>query len=587
MLRCAPGSTAAERAGLVERGSVQLGGRRARRLSSRVAPGQLVALSEPFGFGSESEGEDTAAGPWQVLAPAPAWRSGVLARRKGMRSAVGFEKLEERRGVALLELVARPDPAGRRGALGDEPGLAPDLLRALADAGHPVLGGVLRGGVLVEGGLRLAPAGAPPAWPEEPVFPGDDGTLPSLRVSRATARIVGRGHSWILRDADTDDAAGFAPGTRVRVCGPDDRDLGAACVEGSGHLTARMWSPPGRGGRTDPGRSVEQRVADAMRRRRPLFESGGGQSETDVFRLVHGEADGLPGLFVDRLGGLLRVLIASPATAAFRGRALDALVRGFEKRTGEEAAVVEVVHLRDRPPGELRCVTLLRGDPDRVTRRLPVREHGIHFRVDPGLDEPLRSRPGFGLYPDQRDNRARICEGANRKGRLLNLFAHTGSFSVAWLAAGGGAAVSVDLSRPYLGWLEENLAANPIDPGRHECVRQDGRRYLEALSRGERFDAIVIDPPTAASGGRRFWSVGRDLTPLVALALERLEGGGRLLVSRNDRRSGRLAEGVEEAAQLAGVRLSSVDPAPPGIDHPRLQGFPEGDPFRAVMATRA
>ena len=176
-----------------------------------------------------------------------------------------------------------------------------------------------------------------------------------------------------------------------------------------------------------------------------------------------------------------------------------------------------------------------------------------------------------------------ISEG---RGRLLNVFAHTGAFSVAWLAAGLGSAVSVDLSGPYLRWLEENLSLNGIDPELHRSIKQDGRRYLETLSRDERFDVIVLDPPTAAAAGRRFWSVARELPPLVGRALAHLAPGGQLLISRNDRRRAQLGELVRSAADEAGVPLESVQPASPGRDFPSLAGFPEGDPFSAVLVRR-
>jgi 23S rRNA G2069 N7-methylase RlmK/C1962 C5-methylase RlmI len=114
-------------------------------------------------------------------------------------------------------------------------------------------------------------------------------------------------------------------------------------------------------------------------------------------------------------------------------------------------------------------------------------------------------------------------------------------------------------------------------------VRHDGRRYLATLPKRERFDGIILDPPTAAAAGRRFWSVQRDLEPLVVEALGRLRPGGWLLVCRNWRRArGSLADLVGRAAGRAGVRLTDVEDAGPGPDFPRRKAFPEGDAFRGV-----
>jgi 23S rRNA G2069 N7-methylase RlmK/C1962 C5-methylase RlmI len=98
----------------------------------------------------------------------------------------------------------------------------------------------------------------------------------------------------------------------------------------------------------------------------------------------------------------------------------------------------------------------------------------------------------------------------------------------------------------------------------------------------------VIDPPTAAAAGRRFWSVRRDLEPLTAAALARLAPGGFLLLTRQDRAGrGRLEALLASAAASARVRLAALEPAAPGADFPALPGFPEGAPFEARIATRA
>jgi 23S rRNA (cytosine1962-C5)-methyltransferase len=350
-------------------------------------------------------------------------------------------------------------------------------------------------------------------------------------------------------------------------------------------VAARLWARGSGAG----GASVTARVEKALARRAPLLEAS-AQAATDAFRLIHGEADGFPALFVDRLGPLLRVLVTGRACDLVREEAVGAVIARLEALLGRDPPVVEVIHLRERPRAELECVRLARGALRSALRDpaagglLAVRERGLRFLVDPGLARPTTPAPGVGLFLDQRVNRERLAGLARKGGRWLNLFAHTGAFSAALLAAGADEVLSVDAAPAQLRWLEANLRENGLETRPHRALRSDARRFFEGPGARERFRGIVLDPPTAASG-RRFWSVRRDLVALAAACLARLEPGGWLLACRNDRAGrGRLRATLEEAAQAARVELAAVEPAPPGPDFPSLAGFPEGDPFEGVLA---
>ncbi|MEN8160646.1 MAG: class I SAM-dependent methyltransferase [Myxococcota bacterium] len=576
----APGSTLSAAAlvarvfGIPERRAAARvrGGALARATAPRV---RIRAPDEPIPPGTALclEGEAPAAPEveaaevWEAITPALPWPSGTV---EGFR----YETLAEQGGLASLRLRL-------------EDGSRLDTARAwLASAGAPVLGDVVHGGIACRGGLRLAPhrATARPddgtdelAWPDEPVFPpphpAPEG---ALRISAGTARALARGHPWVIADRETERGDRFAPGSLVALRDDRDRIHGTARVEGARALAARRWSERG------TGPSIEARVARSLARREALLSADAG---TDAARLVHGEADGLPGLAVDRLGPLLRLLGTGRAALPLRTRVVAALLAAKLPGLPHDPAVVEVVHLAERPPGALECVRLVSGV---LPEPLFVREGALRFSIDCGLAAPARPRPGVGFFIDQRDNRARVAARMAQGGRALNLFAHTGGFSAALLAGGAEAVVSVDLSAPYLTQLEENLERSGLPRARHRSVRREARRFLAGLDPAERFRGIVIDPPTAAAAGRRFWNVRRDLGPLAAAALARLEPGGFLLLTRQDR-SGRrgLAALAREAAASAGVRLAGLERAPPGADFPELPGFPEGAPFEGILATRA
>lgn len=602
LARAWPGATHAAREAALQADRVRVDGRSVRDGRRKLAPGERIEVSgvRP---GSALDDRAPALGA-RVLALVPRlpWRSGELGSGEG---ALAFRVLEERGPVAALELRPKDVDAMR-------------LRARLASAGAPVLGDVRHGGVLVGGGLRLATLEETErvpedAWPLEAIFAPDANDDPeaALRVSVATLRALARGHPHVIADTETGDVGRFAPGAVVGLRAPDGVLAPILVrIEGTGALAARVWSHAGEPSRTARGRAgastalraqgglraadvpgVETRVARALARRAAWLPGGAEESDTSACRLIHGEADALPGLFVDRLGPCLRVIVTGRAAEPLVARAIETISRRTTPRHGEPPPVVQVTHLRGAPAGRFEQVRLVRGRLPREwlddAGRLEVRERGLRFAVDLGLGEPERARPGVGLFLDQRDNRERTSRRA-RGGRFLNLFAHTGAFSVALLAAGAKSVTSVDLSPAYLRWLEENLRRNGLHDARHRAIAGDGRRHLESLDPGERFDGIVIDPPTAAAAGHRFWSVRRDLPPLVARALRQLAPGGWLLVCRNDRAArGDLADAVRRIAAEAEVPLARVEPAPPGPDFPALAGFPEGDPFEGVIARRA
>jgi 23S rRNA (cytosine1962-C5)-methyltransferase len=431
-------------------------------------------------------------------------------------------------------------------------------------AGAPWLGDVARGGSL--------------ALPGEPLF----ATSGDLRVSAAAARALARGHPWLTRDRESEDEGRFAPGALVELADGQGRGLGSARVEGGPQLVARVWARPrAPGARAAKPPSIEARVAAALARREKLRAD---PEVREALRWVHGEADGLPGLFADRLGGVLRIQIHGRAALALRDRATAALAQALRSELGREPSVVEVLLLRPVPPGELDSVRLLSGPP--VPEEPEVRERALRFALDLGLGDPSHPRPGTGLFLDQRENRARLAALVRPDGRYLNLFAHTGAFSAALLAAGAARVTSVDLSAPYLARLGRNLARNHLPLERHHAIQRDVRQLLAELPEAERFDGIVLDPPTAASAGHHFWSARQGLEALLTACFGRLAPGGFLLASTSDRKArGRLAARAAAAAASAGVRVR-IAPAPPAPDFPELAGFPEGAAFEAILAVR-
>lgn len=498
---------------------------------------------------------------------------------------------EQAEGMELRWRVLRRSADGRRAELLVQPreGRTHQIRRQLAAAGTPVLGDAEHGRCVPGGAPRMAlhcralrvadvhvdcdppggwdelldPTRAPSPRPAPPLA-----SLPSLRVSGATARVLRGGHPWVLRDAQTGPTGALRAGQLVQLVDPGGAPVAVAIADPDSELCARVV-----GGRGDV--DWAGRAQAALHRRRGLL----ADEATTAIRLVHGEADGLPGLFVDRWGDVLVATLACEAARTFAPAVYDVLRAALDP-----VGLHEQDHLTDlRKDGAPRDASL----PSRTVfgevppERIEVLEDGRRFGVEPtaGLTT--------GLYTDQRSNRRRCAERADGA-VVANLFAHTGAFSVALAAAGARQVFAVDLGQRYLHWAAQNLERNGLDPEAHPGVAADATEWLRREA--PVLDGAILDPPSHArrrGRGARDWNARRDYADLVEAAARRMAPGGWMLCCVNSKgvRRSWLPDRVREGVQRAGRRLAGTEPAGPSADHPRLKGFPEGVAFVGVLAT--
>ena len=484
-----------------------------------------------------------------------------------------------------------------------------DMLDALLMEGYAVLGDRARGGFVVSGGMRvrlailnhdplgLAYSWSTPKrwWPDDPIAPTlpkeepdarsaqapqaqqvaqHAGQVRAFKVSPKTLEVLAEGHQWALDDKQTDRRDRITPGTLVHLHDVRGSKGPWGLVEGPGEIAARVWS-------WHPedtyalGKTAMARFDQAMIHREDLLRDS---AHTNLYRLVHAEADGLPGFYLDRLGPLLRATITSHTTRAFKSAIYANLMDEYP-----EMAILEVAHLEDvraRKKGRAEALpqaTIVHCPHEYLTnqQRVIALEDDLRYWCEPweGIDS--------GFFADQRENRRTLVERAAPGQRWLNLFGHTGAFSVA-LAARGAHVVNVDVSKRYLQWTADNFELNQLPADLNEGHAQDARLYMESCT--QTFDGIIVDPPTAAKTQGGFWSVRKDYAELLVACFERLAPGGVMLVCRNDRkRQGSLAQMVRQAAKDAAFALDTIEQAGPSSDYPILEGFPESRRFEGLM----
>jgi 23S rRNA (cytosine1962-C5)-methyltransferase len=376
-----------------------------------------------------------------------------------------------------------------------------------------------------------------------------------------------RRHPWVFSGAVERVQGNPALGETVAVQSRDGEFLAWAGFNPNSQIVGRVWS-------FDPKAVIDaaffrQRIAEAVKARPAL-------ADTNAWRLVHGESDGLPGLVVDRYDRTLVVQITTAGAEHWRETIADALVEVTGVANILERSDVDVRELEQLPPR----VEVLRGNvPDAP---FAIRENGLLLGVD------LWHGHKTGFYLDQRDNRALTRSLAN-DAEVLNCFCYTGGMSVSALAGGAARVLSIDSSGPALAIAAENVARNQLPAERAEWMEADVFQALRQLrDRGQRFDLIVLDPPKFAPTAHHAEKATRAYKDINLLGFKLLKPGGHLMTySCSGGVSADLFQKVVAGAALdAGVDAQILRRLGPGVDHPVSVHFPEGDYLKGLLLRR-
>ncbi len=372
--------------------------------------------------------------------------------------------------------------------------------------------------------------------------------MPITLKPRGETRIR-NGHPWVYRSdvAKADASAGSV----VQVVGGRDVPLGHALYSDRSEIPVRMLTR----GREAPDLDWwRARIDDAVRYRESL------KIDATAYRLIHGEADRLPGLVVDRYGDYL---------------VLQALVQGIDRLLPD---LTRILVERLKPAGILARndprVRLLEGLEQTVTvlhedvpQTIEVREGQVRYVVDPYHGQKT------GLFLDQRENR--VAAAAYARGRALDAFSYNGGFALA-LAPVCDEVLAVDISEDAVARITANAAHNGAANIRAHAMNVfDELRELER--RGERFDTIVLDPPAFAKNKAAVPKALSGYKEINLRALKLLQPGGILVTcscSYNVSEA-MFADVLAAAAVDAHADVVVVEKRMQGRDHPVLMTVPE------------
>ncbi len=295
------------------------------------------------------------------------------------------------------------------------------------------------------------------------------------------------------------------------------------------------------------------------------------RGDTDCYRLINGDGDGLSGIVVDRYGGVLVVQLLTAGADRMRAEIVAAL-----RETVAPQAIVERSHGAVRKQeGLADHAEVLAGAPPAETI---ATEHGIRLAID--FDHGQKT----GAFLDQRENRAMVRELAGGA-RVLDAYCYAGGFTLAALAGEARAVVAVDSSDRAIAMARRNLELNGHRADRVEFVRGDVLRYLADLAGPDRFDLIVLDPPPLARSLKDAAHAARLYTDLNAFAMRALAPGGYLMTFSCSIhfRGEDFVRAVRIAQTKSGRRLQMIARLGPGPDHPVLLGHAEGEYLTGLL----
>jgi 23S rRNA (cytosine1962-C5)-methyltransferase len=388
--------------------------------------------------------------------------------------------------------------------------------------------------------------------------------LATVILKKGKEESMERFHPWVFSGAIDRIEGTLQEGDLVSVRKSDGKVIGYGhCAIGS--IAVRIFSF----GEALPGDTFWQeqiRKAWLLRQRVGLTDA----ADTNVFRLIHGEGDGLPGLIADYYNGT--VVLQSHSVGMWLVR--ESIVEALKEVLGDRLVAVYDKSSKTLPfKADISAKDgYLLGQSSAGT----VTEYGNHFKVD------WHEGQKTGFFIDQRENR-RLLSEYSRGNAVLNMFCYTGGFSFSALKGGASLVHSVDSSARAIGLTNENVAMNfPGDP-RHESFVADGFDFMQDIK--NKYDLIVLDPPAFAKHRNALSQALQGYKRLNAKAFQQIRPGGILftfscsqVVTRNNFR-----EAVFSAAAIAGREVRILHQLSQPADHPINIYHPEGEYLKGLV----
>ncbi|MCF2872270.1 class I SAM-dependent rRNA methyltransferase [Octadecabacter sp. G9-8] len=384
-------------------------------------------------------------------------------------------------------------------------------------------------------------------------------------LPKAKPQVIRHGFPWVFSNELVLDrrTKGATAGSLVVLEDAERRPLGLGTINPASKIAVRMLD-------FDPDAVIDEawfrtKIARALQHRDAIYSE-------PFYRLIHAEADGLPGVIIDRFGD---VAVIQP-NAAYAEAMLDMLVAALIDVTGVSTVIKNGTGRARSLEGLDEEMIVVHGEAPKGP--VPVKMNNATYMAD------VMGGQKTGLFLDQRPNHA-FAAGLAKGGRMLDVFSHVGGFSLAALAAGASSSLAVDGSEAALELARAGAEATGV-ADKFETRKGDAFDVLESLGEaGETFDVVVCDPPafapskpTAEKGLRAYERVARLAAPLVK------DGGYLVLCSCSHAADlKRFRDASARGIGRGGRRSQLVYTGQAGPDHPLLPQLAESGYLKALV----
>jgi 23S rRNA (cytosine1962-C5)-methyltransferase len=380
-----------------------------------------------------------------------------------------------------------------------------------------------------------------------------------LILKKGREKSVLHQHPWIFSGAIEKKVEVSQDGETIFIRSFGGETIAVASYSENSQIAARIWT-------LDPHQKIDvdffrKQILSAKIKRESLVKD----QTTNAYRLVNAEADGLPGLIVDKYDDYLICQFLSSCAEFWRKEIVEILTQEFNPVGIYERSDTDS---RTKEGLEKRSGLIYGKEPH---SEIVINEEGVKYCVD------IKAGHKTGFYLDQRENRRKIKESCAGR-ELLNCFSYTGGFGIAALSAGAKQVTNIDSSADSLKMVERNLLLNNLDPSKSEQVEGDVFKVLRTYrDSGKSFDLIILDPPKFAESKSQLEGALRGYKDINLLAFKLLRSGGLLFTFSC---SGHVVpelfrKVVSDAAIDCGKTVQQMEILQQASDHPVIMSFPE------------